>query len=37
VKKSGMELAEKLKETNFKAKFVMLTMIDHEKYVMKAF
>src|SRR4051812_35050904 len=34
---SGMELAEKLKETGSKAKFIMLTMIDHEKYVMKAF
>jgi len=33
----GMELAEKLKETASKAKFIMLTMIDHEKYVMKAF
>jgi DNA-binding NarL/FixJ family response regulator len=33
----GMELAEKLKETGSKAKFIMLTMIDHEKYVVKAF
>lgn len=33
----GMELAEKLKEAGSNAKFVMLTMIDHEKYVMKAF
>ena len=33
----GMELAEKLKEAGSKAKFIMLTMIDHEKYVMNAF
>lgn len=33
----GMELAEKLKEITPKAKFIMLTMIDHEKYVVKAF
>lgn len=33
----GMELAEKLKEAGSNAKFIMLTMIDHEKYVMKAF
>jgi DNA-binding NarL/FixJ family response regulator len=33
----GMELAEKIKETGSKAKFIMLTMIDHEKYVVKAF
>lgn len=33
----GMELAEKLKEAGSKSKFIMLTMIDHEKYVMKAF
>lgn len=33
----GMELAEKLKEAKSKTKFIMLTMIDHEKYVMKAF
>ena len=33
----GMELAEKLKEIAPKTKFIMLTMIDHEKYVMKAF
>lgn len=33
----GMELAEKLSEIGSKAKFIMLTMIDHEKYVMKAF
>lgn len=33
----GMELAEKLKEIAPETKFIMLTMIDHEKYVMKAF
>jgi len=33
----GMELAEKLKEAAPNAKLIMLTMIDHEKYVMKAF
>lgn len=33
----GMELAEKLKEVAPQTKFIMLTMIDHEKYVMKAF
>lgn len=33
----GMELAEKLNEAGSKTKFIMLTMIDHEKYVMKAF
>lgn len=33
----GMELAEKLKEVAPQSKFIMLTMIDHEKYVMKAF
>ena len=33
----GMELAEKLRDAGSKAKFIMLTMIDHEKYVMKAF
>lgn len=33
----GLELAEKLKEVPNKAKVVVLTMIDHEKYVIKAF
>jgi DNA-binding NarL/FixJ family response regulator len=33
----GLELAEKLKETNSRAKVIVLTMVDHEKYVIKAF
>lgn len=33
----GLELAEKLKDTQSKAKIIILTMIDHEKYVVKAF
>jgi DNA-binding NarL/FixJ family response regulator len=33
----GLELAEKLKEISTKAKVIVLTMIDHEKYVIKAF
>lgn len=33
----GLELAEKLKEQSSKAKVIILTMIDHEKYVVKAF
>jgi len=33
----GLELAEKLKRTSSGAKVIILTMIDHEKYVIKAF
>jgi DNA-binding NarL/FixJ family response regulator len=33
----GLELAEKLQGTSSKAKVIILTMIDHEKYVIKAF
>ncbi|MBS1524912.1 MAG: response regulator transcription factor [Bacteroidetes bacterium] len=33
----GLELAEKLKKTSSTAKVIVLTMIDHEKYVIKAF
>ncbi|MBS1532276.1 MAG: response regulator transcription factor [Bacteroidetes bacterium] len=33
----GLELAEKVKNISCKAKVVVLTMIDHEKYVIKAF
>lgn len=33
----GLEMAEKLKDTSCKAKVIVLTMIDHEKYVIKAF
>ncbi|MBV8389738.1 MAG: response regulator transcription factor [Mucilaginibacter sp.] len=33
----GLELSEKLKESAIKAKVIILTMIDHEKYVIKAF
>src|SRR4051812_8599718 len=33
----GLELTEKLKAAANPAKIVLLTMIDHEKYVIKAF
>ncbi|HVS94254.1 MAG TPA: response regulator transcription factor [Mucilaginibacter sp.] len=33
----GLELAEKLKKMSSTAKVIVLTMIDHEKYVIKAF
>ncbi len=34
---NGMEMAEKLKAASSSAKIILLTMIDHEKYVVNAF